>query len=71
MPRVVVLRWGHRPQRDTRLTTHVALTARALGAAGIILSDIEDKKIKETIGKITSNWGGPFFLKWELTGEKL
>jgi len=63
MPRAVVLRWGHRPQRDTRLTTHVALTARALGAAGIILSDIEDKKIKETIGKITSNWGGPFFFE--------
>jgi len=63
MPRVVVLRWGHRPQRDTRLTTHVALTARALGAAGVILSDIEDKKIKETIEKITSNWGGPFFFE--------
>lgn len=62
-PKVVVLRWGHRPQRDTRLTTHVALTARALGASGIILSDVEDRKMKETIGKITDNWGGPFFFE--------
>ena len=58
--KIMILRWGHRPQRDSRLTTHVALTARALGADGIILSDIEDKKIKETINKITQNWGGTF-----------
>ena len=62
MARIVVLRWGHRPHRDARLTTHVALTARALGAAGMILSDVEDTKIKETVEKITRSWGGPFFL---------
>jgi tRNA (cytidine56-2'-O)-methyltransferase len=54
---IVVLRWGHRPQRDARLTSHVALTARALGASGFLLSDIVDKKIKETIEKVTGNWG--------------
>jgi tRNA (cytidine56-2'-O)-methyltransferase len=63
MPEIVVLRWGHRPQRDARLTTHVGLTARALGASGFILSDIEDEKIKATIEKITKNWGGPFFFE--------
>ena len=63
MPRIVVLRWGHRPQRDTRLTTHVALTARALGASGIILSDIEDRKIRETVNKLTRQWGGRFFFE--------
>jgi len=60
---VLVLRWGHRPRRDARLTTHVALTARALGTSGFILSDIEDEKIKETIEKVTKNWGGPFFFE--------
>lgn len=60
MPKIVILRWGHRPQRDARLTTHVALTARALGASGIVLSDTEDSKIKETIEKITQSWGGEF-----------
>jgi tRNA (cytidine56-2'-O)-methyltransferase len=57
---VFVLRWGHRPQRDVRLTTHVALTARALGASGFILSDVIDQKIKETIVKVSQNWGGAF-----------
>jgi tRNA (cytidine56-2'-O)-methyltransferase len=58
---IVVLRWGHRPQRDARLTTHVALTARALGASGFLLSDVVDKKIKETVEKVAQNWGGEFF----------
>lgn len=63
MPEVVVLRWGHRPSRDPRLTTHVALTARALGASGIIISDIDDAKIKATVEKITKRWGGSFFFE--------
>jgi tRNA (cytidine56-2'-O)-methyltransferase len=41
----------------------VALAARALGASGVILSDTEDRKIKETVDKITENWGGPFFFE--------
>ena len=66
---IVVLRWGHRPQRDARLTSHVALTARALGASGFLLSDIVDKKLEETVEKVTENWGGKFFFemgkKWK------
>jgi tRNA (cytidine56-2'-O)-methyltransferase len=60
LPRVFVLRWGHRPQRDVRLTTHVALTARALCASGFILSDVEDNSIEQTVKKITARWGGNF-----------
>jgi tRNA (cytidine56-2'-O)-methyltransferase len=60
LPKIVVLRWGHRPQRDVRLTTHVALTARALCASGFILSDVEDSNIEQTIRKITTHWGGTF-----------
>ena len=59
-PKIVILRWGHRPQRDVRLTTHVALTARALCASGFILSDVEDKSIEQTVTKITASWGGTF-----------
>ncbi len=59
-PKIVVLRWGHRPQRDVRLTTHVALTARALCASGFILSDVEDSSIEQTVKKITARWGGTF-----------
>jgi len=61
--KIVALRWGHRPQRDARLTTHVALTARALGASGFLLSDTVDEKIKESIEKVTRNWGGNFFFE--------
>ncbi len=58
--KIVVLRWGHRIHRDSRLTTHVALTARALCASGFILSDIEDKSIEKTVKGITQHWGGDF-----------
>ena len=67
MQKIVVLRWGHRPQRDARLTSHVALTARALGASGFLLSDSVDKKIKETIEKVTRKWGGKFFFEMGTT----
>jgi tRNA (cytidine56-2'-O)-methyltransferase len=64
-----VLRWGHRPQRDSRLTSHVALTARALGASGFLLSEIVDKKLEKTVEKVAENWGGKFFFemgkKWK------
>jgi tRNA (cytidine56-2'-O)-methyltransferase len=59
LKKVVVLRWGHR-HRDQRLTTHVALTSRALGASGFILSDILDKKISNTVEKVQDCWGGDF-----------
>jgi tRNA (cytidine56-2'-O)-methyltransferase len=63
VPKIFVLRWGHRPKRDARLTTHVALTARALGASGFILSDVEDEKIKATVEKVVKYWGGPFYFE--------
>jgi len=50
-------------QRDARLTTHVALTARALGASGFVLSDIIDEKIQKTVEKVTRSWGGGFFFE--------
>ncbi len=56
---VYVLRWGHRP-RDFRVTTHVALTARAFGARGFILADVEDGHVKRSIDKVASSWGGLF-----------
>jgi len=59
LPKVVVLRWGHR-DRDKRLTSHVALTARALGASSFILADVRDKKVEATVEKVTKQWGGSF-----------
>ena len=70
-PEIVVLRWGHRPQRDVRLTTHVALTARAMGASRFVLSDISDDKIRETIEKVTKNWGGAFSFEMGASWRKV
>lgn len=56
---VVVLRLGHRPGRDNRMTTHVGLTARALGADRAILAGTASGP-KGTIEDITDRFGGPF-----------
>jgi tRNA (cytidine56-2'-O)-methyltransferase len=58
--RLLVLRIGHRVQRDERVTTHVCLTARALGADGIIVSDVADRRLSETVEHVTSDFGGSF-----------
>jgi tRNA (cytidine56-2'-O)-methyltransferase len=56
---VTVLRLGHRPGRDERITTHVGLTARALGADGVILAGAGRSRA-DTILDITDRFGGPF-----------
>ncbi len=62
-----ILRIGHRPERDQRVTTHVGLTARALGARGMYLA-ASDKGVVESIADVVERWGGEFFcqdnVKW-------
>jgi tRNA (cytidine56-2'-O)-methyltransferase len=58
-PEVAVLRLGHRPGRDDRMTTHVGLTARALGADRVVLPE-EATGPADTIRDITGRFGGPF-----------
>ena len=58
-PDVTVLRLGHRPGRDERMTTHVGLTARALGADRLILESNASGR-KSTVTDITDRFGGPF-----------
>ncbi len=69
-PQIMILRWGHRVQRDVRLTTHVALTARALCASGFILADVTDAHIEETVNKITAAWGGDFHFEMGTSWKK-
>ena len=58
-PEVAILRLGHRPGRDERTTTHVGLTARALGADRVVLANAAASR-RETIEDITDRFGGPF-----------
>lgn len=55
--RIIVLRLGHRPERDKRITSHVGLTSRAFGADGIWVAGLNDPGIVQTIKKVTSQWG--------------
>ncbi len=58
-----VLRLGHRPERDKRLTTHVALTARALGAERMYIPS-KDSRIKESIEGVNQRFGGRFDVEY-------
>ncbi|MDD1771876.1 MAG: tRNA (cytidine(56)-2'-O)-methyltransferase [Methanomassiliicoccales archaeon] len=59
MPNITVLRLGHRPERDKRITTHVALTARAFGAKGIVVST-KDPTLEESVNDVVKRFGGDF-----------
>ena len=61
-----VLRLGHRPLRDKRLSTHLILCARALGAQKVIYSGEEDLRLEEGIRDIVERWGGDFQIQYEL-----
>jgi tRNA (cytidine56-2'-O)-methyltransferase len=54
-----VLRVGHRPGRDPRLTTHLALAARAFGADRMLLNP-PDPDLAARIAAVTDGWGGTF-----------
>ena len=60
---IIVLRIGHRIGRDKRITTHVALVARAFGANKI--------KIEENINSITDRFGGNFEIKTGINYKKI
>lgn len=59
---IAVLRLGHRPQRDMRVTTHVGLTARALGAAGMFIA-ADDRGVVASIRDVADRFGGEFFVE--------
>ena len=63
---ITILRIGHRIQRDKRITTHVALVARAFGADKIFI-DAKDKRIEETLKKTMERFVTGFIIK---TGVK-
>ena len=58
-----VLRIGQRVVRDDRVTTHVALVARAFGASKIYMNEV-NPEIKDTLDKINETWGGDFEIEF-------
>jgi len=64
------------------VTTHVCLTARALGANGIYVSDSHDSQLVDTMRKVGEEFGGKFTVetgvpwrstiaKWKKTGGQV
>lgn len=70
---IEVIRIGQRLVRDDRVTTHVALVARAFGATKIFMTEV-NPEIKDTIEKINRTWGGNFTVEfidsWKLIVKK-
>lgn len=60
-----VLRLNHRAGRDERMTTHIFLAARALGADFGILTGSKDKSVIQSIGDVVDRWGGNFEIKYK------
>ena len=67
---ISILRIGHRIFRDKRITTHVALVARALGAEKIFI-DQKDTKIEANIKSICYRFGGNFQIITGVDRKKL
>ena len=60
---IEVVRIGQRVVRDDRVTTHVALVARAFGANTILMTEV-NPDIKDTLEKINKTWGGNFSIEF-------
>ena len=67
---ITVLRIGHRISRDKRITTHVALVARAFGADKIII-DTKDNKIEDNVRSICARFGGDFKIESGVDKKKI
>ena len=68
---IVVLRLGHRIERDKRLSTHCGLVARAFGAQKLVYTGQKDSGLEESINSVTKGWGGPFTIEHSESARKL
>jgi tRNA (cytidine56-2'-O)-methyltransferase len=67
---LAILRLGHRIGRDKRVTTHVALTARAFGADKMFLSS-KDAGLVRSVRSVVVRFGGDFEIEDGVDWRKL
>ena len=67
---IAVLRIGHRIDRDKRVTTHVALVARAFGADALFITT-KDEKIKKNLEAVGKRFGGNFQVQTGVEPKKI
>ncbi len=61
---IIILRLNHRIARDPRLSTHVALTARAFLADKIYYSGQKDSNLELSIKKVNEKFGSDFTIEY-------
>ena len=69
MSDIWIMRIGHRPERDKRVTTHVALSSRALGAKGLYV-DTYDPVLEENVHSVVDRFGGDYTIKTGVTWKE-
>ena len=62
---IEVLRLGHRLGRDPRITTHLALVSRAMGASKFVLAGDEDEKLFSNIHSVNERFGHGLSCRYE------
>ena len=70
---IEVLRLSHRLPRDERISTHVALVARAFGAGSVAYTGQHDQGLEDSVERICARWGAkaqdgsgkPFSIRYE------
>tara|TARA_B100001250_G_C19743292_1_gene764064 strand:+ start:733 stop:1302 length:570 start_codon:yes stop_codon:yes gene_type:complete len=67
---IEVLRLGHRLGRDPRITTHLALVSRAMGADRFILAGDEDDKLFQNIESVNDRFGKALECSYEKSPMK-
>ncbi|MDJ0271295.1 MAG: tRNA (cytidine(56)-2'-O)-methyltransferase [Aigarchaeota archaeon] len=68
---ITVLRLGHRAERDKRLSTHVALVARAFGADNLFYTGDYDQSLENSVNKVVEKWGGAFKIEYTSSWKTL
>lgn len=67
---IIVYRLSHRIPRDERVTTHLALTARAFNADCMYYSGMHDRGLEESVKKVVEEWGGKFYIEYVAEPKK-
>ena len=68
---IEVLRLGHRVGRDPRITTHLALVSRAMGADQFTLAGDMDEKLFENIASVNQRFGHGITCRHEQSPMKM
>ena len=61
---ITVLRLNHRPSRDKRVSTHIALTTRAIGGKKVYYSGHYDTSLEQSVERVKGTWGGSFEIEF-------